>query len=84
VADPYRDFWLGPIGQWSARAFLATVPLFALAHQPSDWLGAIIWASLISWVLVRTKSLSACIIVHATSNLLLGIYVMKTQQWGFW
>ena len=84
IADPYRDFWLAPIGQWSARALVATVPLFALAHQPADWLGAIIWALLISWVLVRTKSLTACIIVHAASNLLLGCYVMQTQQWGFW
>ncbi|MES2708261.1 MAG: CAAX prenyl protease-related protein [Verrucomicrobiota bacterium] len=84
IADPYRDFHLSPIGQWSGRALAATVPLFALAHQPADYLGAIIWALLISWVLVRTKSLTACIVVHATSNLLLGLYVMKTQQWGFW
>lgn len=84
VADPYRDFHLSPIGQWSGRALAVTVPLFALAHQPSDYLGAIIWALLISWVLVRTKSLTACILVHATSNLLLGIYIMTTRQWGFW
>ncbi len=84
VADPYRDFQLSPIGQWSGRALAATVPLFALAHQPADWLGAIVWALLISWVLVKTKSLSACILVHATSNLLLGAYIMSTRQWGFW
>lgn len=84
VAEPYRDFWLAPIGQWSGRALLVTVPLFALAHQPSDWLGAIIWGLLVSWILVRTKSLTACILVHAVSNLVLGIYVMQTRQWGFW
>ncbi len=84
AADPYRDFWLAPLGQWSARALATTVPLFALAHQPVDWLGAIGWALLVSAVLVRTKSLSACILTHATSNLLLGWYVMETQQWGFW
>ena len=27
---------------------------------------------------------TACIVVHAVSNLLLGWYVMQTQQWGFW
>jgi hypothetical protein len=26
----------------------------------------------------------ACVIAHAVSNLVLGIYVMKTRQWGFW
>lgn len=84
VADPYRDFWKTPIGQWSGRALAATVPLFALAHSPVDWLGAIVWALLVSWVLVRTRSLTACIVVHAVSNFLLGCYVMYTSQWGFW
>jgi membrane protease YdiL (CAAX protease family) len=36
------------------------------------------------FVAVRTKSLGACVFMHAVGNLALGLYVMKTQQWGFW
>jgi membrane protease YdiL (CAAX protease family) len=35
-------------------------------------------------VAYRTKSLSACVLTHATTNLLLGVWIMKTGQWGFW
>jgi hypothetical protein len=33
---------------------------------------------------VRTRSLGACVIMHATSNFLLGLYIMMTRQWGLW
>jgi hypothetical protein len=33
---------------------------------------------------VRTKSLGACVVAHAVTNLGLGIYIMVTRQWGFW
>lgn len=84
AADPYRDFWKAPIGQFSLRALGVTVPLFALAHQPVDWLGAIVWGLLVSWVLVKTKSLGACVLCHAVSNFLLGVYILQTRQWGLW
>lgn len=84
VADPYRDFHKVPIGQFSARALAATVPLFALAHTPPDYLAAIFWALGVSWVLVKTKSLGACVLCHAVSNFLLGVYIMRTGQWGLW
>jgi hypothetical protein len=37
-----------------------------------------------NFLCVRTKSLGACVWMHAVANLLLGFYVMKTRQWGFW
>jgi hypothetical protein len=36
------------------------------------------------FVAVRTKSLAACVVMHAVANLLLGVYVVSTKQWGFW
>ena len=39
---------------------------------------------LYNWVAIRTKSLPTCILAHALTNLLLGVYVMQTRQWGFW
>jgi uncharacterized protein len=34
--------------------------------------------------LVYSKSLGACIIAHAVTNLLLALYVLHTKQWFFW
>ena len=53
-------------------------------HQPGDYLGALIFGTLMYFLCVRTKSLAACVIMHAIANLILGIYVMKTRLWGFW
>jgi hypothetical protein len=39
---------------------------------------------MIGALLVYTKSLGACIIAHATTNLLLALYVLKTGDWAFW
>lgn len=55
-----------------------------LIHSTQDYLGAFIWGSLVYCVAVRTRSLGACVLMHAVGNLALGIYVMRTQQWGFW
>jgi CAAX prenyl protease-like protein len=35
-------------------------------------------------LLYYKKDLSSCVIAHAVTNLLLGIYVLFTQQWTFW
>jgi uncharacterized protein len=55
-----------------------------LIHNSEDYLGAFAWGALMYLVAVRTKSLGACVCMHAVGNLALGLYVMKTQQWGFW
>jgi membrane protease YdiL (CAAX protease family) len=54
------------------------------AHQPSDYAVCLLWSLLVSLVAVRTRSLGACVIMHATSNFLLGVYIMMTRQWGLW
>ena len=55
-----------------------------LIHNTEDYLGAFVWGALMYFAAVRTKSLGACVFMHAVGNLALGLYVMKTQQWGFW
>ena len=39
---------------------------------------------LYNFVAYRTHSLSACVLAHAVTNLLLGLWIMHTGQWGFW
>lgn len=84
VSHPWIEFRKAPFGAWHPGAFAATVGLFTLAHQPVDYAGAVCFGALTGLLYVRTKSVGACVICHATANLLLGIYVMQTRQWGFW
>jgi CAAX prenyl protease-like protein len=81
IAAP-NDFRLAAVGEWDARAFLVVPLLFATVHV--QWFTAIIWALMIGLLLVRTRSLGACIIAHAVTNLLLGLYVLWTGEWYYW
>ncbi|MES2594733.1 MAG: CAAX prenyl protease-related protein [Verrucomicrobiota bacterium] len=78
---PWRSV---PFGTHSWRAFGIVTLLVMLAHNPEDYPGALVWGSLVYWLAVRTRSLGACIVMHALGNLLLGLYALRTQQWGFW
>ncbi len=84
LSDPYRDFSQVPFAQRSWKSFTAVVVLIVLAHMAPDRAASLVWGVLISLLYLHTKSVGACIVAHATANLLLGLYVMKTQQWGFW
>lgn len=70
------------IHRW--RVFWIVTLAVMLIHNSEDYLGAFVWGALMYLVAVRTKSLGACVFMHAVGNLALGLYVMKTHQWGFW
>jgi uncharacterized protein len=78
-----NDFKLATIGEWDPKAFLIVTAVFASVHMQM-WLTALIWGLMIAVLLVRTKSLGACIIAHGVTNFLLGIYVLYTHDWAFW
>jgi membrane protease YdiL (CAAX protease family) len=35
----------------------------------------------VAWLAIRTKNVWDCIAAHATTNLLLGIYVLTADEW---
>ena len=78
------DFQKQPFGRHTWPAYFISTLGFMFAHDKTDWLGAIGFGSLMYLVAIRTKSLAACVFMHAVANLLLGTYVMSTRQWGFW
>jgi uncharacterized protein len=84
VSDPYRDFSVVPFAQRNWKSLAAVVALFTLAHLGPDQAVALLYALIISGLYLRTRSVGACVLAHAVSNLALGIYVMVTRQWGFW
>jgi CAAX prenyl protease-like protein len=79
-----RPFLRVPFGQHSWPAFGIVTAAFTLIHNPPDYLGALLFGTLMYWLTVRTKSLGACVVMHGAANLLLGLHVMRTSQWGFW
>jgi uncharacterized protein len=76
------DFKLARIGERDRNAILFVALLFATVHI--QWITAIGWGLLIAWLLIRTGSLGACIVAHAVTNFLLGLYVLVTHDWYFW
>lgn len=78
------DFTQVAFGTYKPMAFFGVAGLFMLVHSTADWPAALLTGIIFNFVAVRTKSLTACIIAHALTNLLLGLYIMATKQWGFW
>lgn len=79
-----EDFRKAQIGQYTPVSFWVVTIMFALAHWGPDFIPALLTGAIFGWVTVKTKSLAAVIVCHAVTNLLLGIYILQTGQWGFW
>lgn len=78
-----NDFKLAKVGEWDMRAFILVPLIFATVH--GNWaLTAVVWAFMIGALLLWTRSLGACIVMHGVTNLLLGPYVLRTHEWAFW
>jgi uncharacterized protein len=79
-----ENFLKIPLGAYSRLSFFGVAGLFMLVHLMPDWPAAFLTGLIYNGLLVRTKSLGACVAAHALTNLGLGIYIMTTRQWGFW
>jgi CAAX prenyl protease-like protein len=77
-----NNFFLAKIGEWDRTAFIFVTIAFASEHP--QWPTAIVYGLLIGGLLVYTRSLGACIVCHAVTNVLLGAFVLYTHQWQYW
>ncbi len=82
IIDSYHFRRVG-VGEWSWKSFVLVPLAFSLAHG-NFWLTSIVWAFMVGGLLAYTRSLGACIVAHAVTNLLLGVHVLQTKQWFFW
>ena len=64
------------------KAIVLSTFVFMLAH--TLWLAAIVAGLAYAWLYRRTGKLWTAVIAHAVTNLLLGIWVVRTGQWQFW
>ena len=71
----FRKWLIGFAGFWSM------VALFAVEHD--RWLVAALCGIIYGGLYLR-RGLGAACVAHATTNLVLGLWVLKTGQWQFW
>jgi CAAX prenyl protease-like protein len=77
-----KEFEAVPVGLFTWPSFLISVVLFGLEH---NYIIAGIMAGVAyNTLLYYTKSIAHCILSHAITNFLLGIYVLQTGKWHFW
>jgi uncharacterized protein len=81
VKDEFQNV---PFGTFTWKSFGIVSVAFCFEHQMLDWPGALITSVLFNLVAYRTRSLAACVVAHAVTNLGLGIYILRTGQHGFW
>ena len=80
VTDAAEPWWKLPIGQVDRTAIIVGTFVPMLMH-PGELLAAFVWFSLVTWLMIKTRSIWNCVIAHAVTNLLLGIYVVAWDQW---
>jgi CAAX prenyl protease-like protein len=76
----HQNWWSVPFGTVNTPALLAGT-LVPMAMHPAELFAAAIWFSLVTWLMIRTRSLWDCVAAHATTNLLLGLYVVWSGNW---
>ena len=81
---PEGRFWNVPFGQGSFFTYVAVTLLFVLAHSSVDYLGAFIYGTLAYLVTIKTRSLSAVVVMHGVANLLMGAYALSSKKYGLW
>jgi uncharacterized protein len=79
-----QDWWTVPFGTITPLAAAVGTAVPMLMH-PGELLAAFVWFSLVTCLMALTKNIWDCVAAHATTNLLLGIYVVTHQhQWYLW
>lgn len=77
-----EQFETVPVGTFTVFSFASVTLLFAVVHP--EFLAALAWGAGVNWLLYRTRNVWACVLAHAATNLLLGIYVIRTGSWWLW
>lgn len=76
----------GPAGVSPARvglrALLISSVLFGLEH--SAWLAGMVAGLAYGWLYMKSEKLWAPVLAHATTNGMLGLWVLYTGQWSLW
>lgn len=78
-----EDFWIPTLAGLSFKACAAATVYGVLTH-PGEIVAAIVWFSLVTWMMKRTGLFWDCVVAHAVTNLLLGVWVLYSSDWFLW
>lgn len=78
------DWWKVPFGTLTPLAVAAGTLVPILMHPLSEALAVAAWFTLVTVLMFKTRSLWDCVVAHAVTNLLLGIYVVASGDWFLW
>jgi CAAX prenyl protease-like protein len=76
------DFLKAPLGQFEVEAFCWSVLLFGLEHR--EVVAGILAGAIYGLLIIRTRDIWTAVVAHVLTNLLLGIYVIRYDAYGFW
>jgi CAAX prenyl protease-like protein len=79
-----NDWWKVPFGTLTPLAFAAGTVVPLLMHPPSEALAVAVWFTLVTALMFKTRNIWDCVVAHAVTNLLLGIYVVASGDWFLW
>lgn len=81
--DGYRpNFWQVPFGMASTAAIVVGTA-FPMLYHPEK-IASLVWFSLVTWLMLRTKNIWDCVAAHAVTNFLLGVWVVWQGAWELW
>ena len=69
-----------PFGKVDRLALICGTAVPMLMH-PAELVAAFAWFSLVTWLMLRTRSIGDCIVAHAVTNLLIGLWVVWSGDW---
>ncbi len=74
------EWWKVPFGKITPLAAIVGTLVPMLTH-PNELLAAALWFVMVTLLMVKTRNIWDCILAHAVTNLLLGIYVITSGKW---
>ncbi len=77
----HENWWQVPFGTVNRTAVIAGTAIPILMHLPSEYVASLVWFSMVTWLMVRTRSIGNCVAAHAITNFLLGVYVVVSGEW---
>jgi uncharacterized protein len=77
-----HEFFSVPLNKFFPVPFFVTAFIFGISHN--EWFAGIICGLAYQWLVLRGNRLGEALTAHATTNLLLGLWVVTRGAWQFW
>lgn len=78
--EPEDDVSLKTLGVGA----LLTASIYGVLTHPGEAIAAFVWFGMVTLLAKKTGNLVDCIVAHAVTNALLGIYILQYEQWHLW